>query len=126
MRDRIVGHGGSSRSRDVADTAYAAEVQSGTQGTQYQISSSMPAALISSYPSTGPIAGYIDSDLDGMGDRWENAYFSSSLASVLPWKDSDGDGWTNLEEYLNKTNPNTANDPMAPEESKVVGDLYTP
>lgn len=126
VRDRIVAHGGSSRSRDVADSAYAAEVQSGTQGTQYRISATTPAALISSYPFTGPLAGYTDSDLDGMDDRWENQHFSSSAASILPWKDADGDGWTNLEEYLNKTNPNTANDPMSGVESNIDNALFTP
>jgi pectate lyase len=125
-RDRIVAHGGSSRSRDVADSAYAAEVQSGTQGTKYRISATMPAALISSYPTTGPLTGYLDSDNDGMDDRWENQYFSSSSASILPWQDTDGDGFTNIEEYLNKTNPTLGNDPMAQVESNIDNTLFTP
>lgn len=54
-----------------------------------------------------------------MANSWELAY-----ATFHPWGDNDGDGWTNLEEYLNKTNPIVANDPMAEVESQVDGALY--
>jgi hypothetical protein len=36
---------------------------------------------------------------------------------------ADGDGWTNIEEYLNGTNPTTANDPMQYQTSEILGDL---
>ncbi len=46
-----------------------------------------------------------DSDHDGMPDAWENLYgFDPNSASNGP-KDADGDGYTNVEEYLNGTIP---------------------
>lgn len=46
-----------------------------------------------------------DSDHDGMSDAWEERYgFNPSDPSDGP-QDADGDGYTNLEEYLNGTFP---------------------
>ena len=39
-------------------------------------------------------------------------------------KRSLGDGWTNLEEYINKADSKTATDPMAAQESNVDGNLF--
>ena len=44
-----------------------------------------------------------DSDNDGMEDSWEFAWFGGRVA--LPDEDPDGDGDTNLEEFLAGTNP---------------------
>ena len=46
-----------------------------------------------------------DSDGDGMPDEWEVS--SSSIRRTLPTapQDKDEDGYTNLEEYLNGTDP---------------------
>jgi hypothetical protein len=48
-----------------------------------------------------------DTDHDGMADNWELTHFGT-----LAWgsvsdssSDFDGDGYTDLEEYLNGTNP---------------------
>lgn len=46
----------------------------------------------------------LDTDDDGMPDHWEERY------GLNPWfndnsEDIDGDGYTNIEEYLNNTNP---------------------
>lgn len=50
-------------------------------------------------------AGCTDTDKDGMPDAWEQANtFSSTNATDGP-QDADGDSWTNVEEYLNGTNP---------------------
>lgn len=46
------------------------------------------------------------------------------MSKFLPWQDADGDGSTNLEEYLNKTDPNIGNDPMSEVDSNVDGELY--
>jgi hypothetical protein len=48
-----------------------------------------------------------DSDRDGIPDTWESKYFreASKRASVSSSSDSDGDGYTDFEEYLNGTNP---------------------
>lgn len=44
-----------------------------------------------------------DSDADGMPDEWESRFSPDGLA---PNDDPDGDGYTNIEEFLNDTNPN--------------------
>lgn len=45
----------------------------------------------------------LDSDADGLPDWWEMAYFES--LSETGSGDSDGDGWTNLQEYANSMDP---------------------
>jgi pectate lyase len=55
-------------------------------------------------PAAGAVAA-LDTDGDGMPDEWEIA---SQLDPKIPadgTKDSDDDGYTNLEEFLNRTNP---------------------
>lgn len=48
-----------------------------------------------------------DGDSDGMPDAWENLYFGSTSrgSSTDSRGDFDADGFTDLEEYLNETNP---------------------
>jgi len=53
----------------------------------------------------------LDSDTDGLPDWWEVYYFSTSYESALRESgsdDSDGDGWTNLQEYANSLDPTYA------------------
>jgi pectate lyase len=45
-----------------------------------------------------------DTDSDGMPDAWESRYFGSNTAANIA-DDPDGDKYTNIEEYLNGTNP---------------------
>jgi Bacterial TSP3 repeat len=45
-----------------------------------------------------------DTDGDGIGDAWELAY-TGTLTTLAPNADSDGDGRSNLQEYLADTNP---------------------
>jgi hypothetical protein len=47
-----------------------------------------------------------DSDGDGLPDSWENFYFGN--LSQTANGDYDGDGWTNLQEFRNQTNPTRA------------------
>lgn len=53
-----------------------------------------------------------DADRDGMRDAWEAQWLTPghSVGQFLPWDDADGDGFTNLEEFLNKTNPTVGDD----------------
>ncbi|MBN1852338.1 MAG: pectate lyase [Pirellulales bacterium] len=46
-----------------------------------------------------------DTDHDGMPDAWEKQYNFDPNQGSDPSEDSDGDGYTNVEEYLNGTNP---------------------
>lgn len=55
---------------------------------------------------------YVDSDGDGLPDWWSEQFFGG--LDVDPYADPDNDGWTNLQEYQNGTNPNEFNMPAAP------------
>ena len=46
----------------------------------------------------------LDTDGDGLPDRWEQQYFGSATGAN-PTADSDGDGRSNLQEFLDGTNP---------------------
>jgi len=48
-----------------------------------------------------------DADGDALADDWETAYFGNP-AACLPNADSDGDGFTNQQEYQANTNPKDA------------------
>jgi subtilisin family serine protease len=48
-----------------------------------------------------------DDDNDGLPDAWEQKYFGNS-ANALPFADSDGDGLSNLQEYIAGTDPTSA------------------
>jgi len=46
-----------------------------------------------------------DTDNDGMPDEWERRFNPKGDLSLQSSQDLDGDGYTNVEEYLNRTNP---------------------
>lgn len=48
---------------------------------------------------------YIDSDNDGMPDAWEKKYGLNPNDPTDAVKDSNGDGYTNIEKYINGINP---------------------
>jgi pectate lyase len=60
-----------------------------------------------SWPTLAAGTPAVDSENDGMPDAWETRYFGTT--SRGKWNDSrgdfDSDGYTDLEEYLNGTNP---------------------
>jgi hypothetical protein len=72
------------------------------------------ADLLATYNATGkapPVlmetaSIVIDADLDGMGDAWELAYGLDPVNPADAAGDLDGDGLTNLEEYLYGSLPN--------------------
>lgn len=64
----------------------------------------------------------VDSDGDGLPDWWELAHGldpnnadTGGTGVSDGYKDGDNDGWTNLQEYQNGTNPGSFNTPAAPQ-----------
>lgn len=64
---------------------------------------SHPGLILVIYPTAPALDPNADSDADGMLDAWELAHLGS--ISALPGADADGDGTTNLMEYLAGTDP---------------------
>ena len=50
---------------------------------------------------------YPDSNNNGMPDEWEKQYGLDPNDPTVGNRDPDGDGYTNIEEYLNGTVPTT-------------------
>ena len=62
---------------------------------------------VGGWPELAPGVAYADTDHDGMADEWETLHFGN-LNRGSPSdssSDFDGDGYTDLEEFLNGTNP---------------------
>ena len=60
---------------------------------------------VGGFPVIAPGTPCADTDIDGMSDEWEVLHgFNPNDAADGP-QDADGDGYTNVEEYLNGTEP---------------------
>jgi pectate lyase len=57
-----------------------------------------------------PGMAYADSDHDGMSDAWETKHGFNPQAPSDRGDDTDRDGYTNIEEFLNSTNPKARNE----------------
>jgi hypothetical protein len=85
--------------RDVVDARIAQEVRTGTGliiNTQ---------AEVSGWPEYRSATPPEDSDHDGMPGKWERQHSLDPQNANDGSKDLDGDGYTNVEEYLNHTDP---------------------
>jgi len=60
-------------------------------------------------PTPGAANDLTDTDQDGLPDAWETAYRLNPQSSSDAHLDGDGDGVSNLDEYLTGTNPKDAN-----------------
>lgn len=60
---------------------------------------------VGGWPELGSQPPASDADEDGMPDHWENQYRLNPKDSRDGAADQDGDGYTNLEEFLNATRP---------------------
>ncbi len=87
--------------RDAKDALQATHFKNGTGlvGTQRSDTVTSPV------PAAGTACG--DSDGDALPDAFETRYWGSATAAVFD-ADDDGDGYSNIEEYLNATDPTTA------------------
>jgi subtilisin family serine protease len=54
----------------------------------------------------------LDADDDALHDWWEYAHFGST--DIMPGDDADGDGYSNLDEYLDRSNPHDVNSRPTP------------
>lgn len=73
------------------------------------------------YPPAPALDPEADSDSDGLPDSWENQHFGNLTANATA--DSDGDGTTNLMEYLAGTNPRSAASVFRPSSHTSGGNL---
>ncbi len=62
------------------------------------------------WPTLASGTPYPDSDADGMDDNWEQQHFGNTSrgSASSSSSDFDADGYTDLEEYLNNTDPKVA------------------
>ena len=88
----------------VTDTLLVTNVSAGEVGNYYVVASNSVTVLTSSVARID-----LDSDHDGLGDAWELANFGS-LTNQNGNMDSDADGNSNLQEFLDGTNPNNPTD----------------
>ena len=85
--------------RDSADARIINEVKSGTGSiidSQEQVGG---------WPELKSATPPVDTDEDGMPDSWERRFGLNPRDASDGAADKDHDGYTNLEEYLNNTNP---------------------
>jgi hypothetical protein len=94
--ERVLAEAGASLRRDAADARLVAGVRDGTHrmiNTQREVGG---------WPTLRSEPAPQDSDQDGMPDAWEEAHSLNPNDPADRNADADGDGYTNLEEYLNE------------------------
>jgi hypothetical protein len=93
--------------RDAVDSRIVADAKNGTGKTVLSLKD------LGGWPAEYRKAeAPADSDADGMPDEWEKKCGLNSNDPSDANKDADGDGYTNVEEYINGT------DPRAPEKTQ--------
>jgi hypothetical protein len=100
--ERILEMAGASLSRDAADARIVADVTART-GSIIDDVSETPG-----WPPLASLSPPQDSDGDGMPDDWEKSVGLDPSDAADGSRDSDGDSYTNLEDYLNSLVPATA------------------
>ncbi len=94
---RLNADGSFTNIRDSADQKIIDDFYAGTGPSALPVGPTKPDSIKSGLP-------YADSDHDGMADDWENIHgFNPNIKDGNG--DADGDGYTNLEEFLNGTTP---------------------
>ncbi len=91
----VLEQAGASRSRDAVDLRIVAGVRDRTGAI---IDSQ---SQVGGWPELQAGTPWIDGDGDGMPDDWERAHGLDPASAADGPADRDGDGWTNLEDWLN-------------------------
>jgi hypothetical protein len=93
---------------DAADRRVVEDVRQGKgEGTRHEGNRTHYSHpdQVGGYPKIAPGVPYADADHDGMADAWELAHGLNPRDASDGGRDSDEDGYTNLEEFLNGTDP---------------------
>ncbi|MBI5944533.1 MAG: hypothetical protein HY864_09205 [Chloroflexi bacterium] len=85
--------------RDAIDTRIVSEVRNGTGGIIDDPSE------VGGWLAIPPVEPCEDSDHDGMPELWEQKFGFNPVDPSDGSTDADGDGYTNVEEFLNGTDP---------------------
>lgn len=94
--------------RDAVDERVIADVRSGEPAFGNGII--LTHEDVGGWPDYRSGQAPVDSDFDGMPDAWERKHGLDPDDPADGPRDADGDGYSNLEEYLNGTDPRTAID----------------
>ena len=100
--------------RDVIDARVVDEVRTGTG----RVIDSQDD--VGGWPVYAGAAAPRDSDRDGMPDAWERAHGLNPASAADGPADADGDLYTNIEEYLNGTDPRRMETDEAPVHADVI------
>lgn len=98
--------------QDAVDTRLLAEVAAGTGPEAVLVSEND----VGGFPAIEAGTPYADADHDGMADEWERLHFGD-LSRGDPEDSSgdlDADGYTDVEEFLNGTDPAAEEEPRRP------------
>ncbi len=98
----LAGAGAALPTRDAVDERIVADVRAGT-GTAIDSQSE-----VGGWPAYPAGEAPDDGDHDGMPDAWETEHGLDPADAADGAADADGDGYTNIEEYLNATDPGAA------------------
>ncbi len=97
---RVLDEAGASKpQRDAVDRRLIQDVRAGT-GKIIRA-----AAEVGGWPKLAPGTAAVDRDRDGMPDTWEKTHGLKPNDAGDSRLDPDNDGYTNIEEYLNQTDP---------------------
>lgn len=90
--------------RDAVDRRIIKETRTGepTYGNKGVV---LDPSEVGGWPELKSAPAPDDRDRDGMPDDWETHYDLDPTSVADGSRDADGDGYTNVEEYLNATNP---------------------
>ena len=98
--ERVLSQAGASRPRrDAVDRRLVQEVRTGKGKIIRSI------AEVGGWPELASGTAPVDGDQDGMPDEWETAHSLDPVTADDNRLDPDNDGYTNIEEYLNGTDP---------------------